>query len=62
MEYDNLCESYLTMKTKMFYPRNLKLSPEFVEAFSIEVKRLLAEGENKKTIHTRVAKALRFHL
>ena len=39
MQYDELCEGYLTLKTRMFYPRKLELSPEFVEAFKREYSR-----------------------
>jgi len=62
MKYDELCEGYLTLKTRMFYPRNLELSKEFVEAFRKEYCRLVESGENKKNIHSRLAKALRFHM
>ncbi len=62
MKYDELCEGYLTLKTRMFYPRNLELSPEFVEAFKREYSRLVENGENKKSLHPRLTKALRFHM
>lgn len=62
MKYDELCEGYLTLKTRLFYPRNLKLSEEFIKAFNKECSRLIKEGENKKSLHSRVAKALRFYL
>jgi hypothetical protein len=62
MKYDELCEGYLTLKTRMFYPRNLELSKEFVEAFRKEYDRLVEIGENKKSLHSRLAKALRFHM
>ena len=62
MKYDELCEGYLTLKTRMFYPRNLELSKEFVEAFRREYARLTESGENKKNLHSRISKALRFHL
>jgi len=44
MKYDELCEGYLTLKTRMFYPRNLELSKEFVEAFKKEYSRLVESG------------------
>jgi len=62
MKYDELCEGYLTLKTRMFYPRNLELSPDFVEAFRKEYSRLVENGENKKSLHARLAKAVRFHM
>lgn len=62
MKYDELCEGYLTVKTRMFYPRNLELSKEFIEAFKKEYSKLIEQGESKKTLHTRMSKALRFHL
>lgn len=62
MKYDELCEGYLTLKTRMFYPRNLALSKEFVEAFRKEYARLVESGENKKSLHNRLSKALRFHM
>lgn len=46
---------------RVFYPRNLKLSDEFINAFKKEYKRLLDEGHNSKRILDLISKALIFH-
>lgn len=51
----------ITYKKRLFYPRNFKLSDEFVSAFKKEIKRLLSEGHSPKLILDKISKALLFH-
>jgi len=53
--------SSITYKKRLFYPRNFKLSDEFVLAFKKEIKRLLGEGHSPKIILDKISKALIFH-
>jgi hypothetical protein len=48
-------------KKREFYPKNFKLSEEFVKAFKTEYKRLLDEGIEPKKALVRLNKALLFH-
>jgi hypothetical protein len=48
-------------KKRLFYPRNFKLSVEFIDAFKKELKRLLGEGHSPKIILDKISKALIFH-
>jgi hypothetical protein len=48
-------------KKREFYPKNFKLSEEFVKAFRTEYKRLLDEGMEPKKALLRLNKALLFH-
>jgi hypothetical protein len=48
-------------KKREFYPKNFKLSEEFVKAFKTEYKRLLDEGIEPKKALLRLNKALLFH-
>ena len=61
--YNKIYENYSSMKffKRVFYPRNLKLSDEFINAFKKEYKRLLDEGHNSKRILDLISKALIFH-
>lgn len=69
-EFDQICESLGVMRntTKMFYPRNLKLSEKFLHAFKEEIgkqKRIFSETSGGKSFQPqgeRILKALRFHL
>ena len=69
-QFDQICESLGVMRntTKMFYPRNLKLSEKFLQAFKEEVgrqKRIFNETSGGKSFQPqgeRILKALRFHL
>jgi hypothetical protein len=45
----------------MFYPRNMKLSEDFVNSFHREYDRLVSEGQNPKSLVTRFGKAMKFH-
>jgi len=56
-------ESYKSIKTvsRLFYPRNFNLSPEFVQAFQKECKRLKALNIDDKRIIQKISKALPFH-
>ena len=46
---------------RMFYPRGMKLSEDFVNAFHREYDRLVGEGVNPKSLVERFGKAMRFH-
>ena len=61
--YKKITENYGSLKffKRVFYPRNLKLSEEFVNAFKKEYKRLIDEGHNSKRILDLISKALVFH-
>jgi hypothetical protein len=61
--YKALYENYGSLKffRRVFYPRNLKLSEEFVNSFKKEYKRLAEEGHNTKSILEKISKALIFH-
>jgi hypothetical protein len=45
-KYDELLESFKSIKTirREFYPKNFRLSEEFVKAFRNEYRRLIDEG------------------
>ena len=47
---------------RMFYPRGMKLSEDFVNAFHREYDRLVDEGINPKTLVERFGKAMKFHV
>lgn len=61
--FNNIMESYKSIKTvsRLFYPRNFNLSPEFVQAFQKECKRLKALNIDDKRIIQKISKALPFH-
>ena len=61
---NTVLESYgsILTKSRMFYPRNFNLSPEFVNAFKKEVTRLKAEKVSDRDILRKITKALHFHL
>lgn len=61
--FKNLTESYSSIKytKRLFYPRNLELSKEFITAFKTELNRLLSTGHKPKAILDKIAKALIFH-
>lgn len=61
-KFNYLNENYGSLKffKRVFYPRNLKLSDEFINSFKKEYKRLLNEGHNVKTILDKISKALIF--
>jgi len=58
-----LFEGYgsITFKRRLFYPRNLQLSSEFIKAFKLEFNRLMGEGHSPKVILDKISKALHFH-
>ena len=59
---DKVLEGFKPIPMKrMFYPRGMKLSEEFVNAFHREYDRLVGEGVNPKTLVERFGKAMRFH-
>ena len=60
---DKVLEGYKPIPMKrMFYPRGLKLSEDFVNAFHAEYDRLVGEGINPKSLVDRFGKALKFHV
>ena len=59
---NKLIEGYKPIPMKrMMYPRGMKLSEDFVNAFHREFDRLVGEGANPKSLVERFGKALRFH-
>lgn len=62
-EFDHILEGFGYLKTvkKEFYPKNFKLSEEFVKSFKSEYKRLLDEGMHPRLALARINKALMFH-
>lgn len=59
---DKIIEGYKPIPMKrMMYPRGMKLSEDFVNAFHREFDRLVDEGANPKSLVERFGKALRFH-
>ena len=60
---DQVLEGYKPIPMKrLFYPRGMKLSEEFINAFHREYDRLISEGLNPKTLVERVSKAMTFHI
>ena len=47
---------------RMFYPRGMRLSEDFVNAFHREFDRLIDEGLNPKSLVERFGKAMKFHV
>ena len=61
-KFDKILEGYRPMPMgRMFYPRGMKLSEDFVNAFHREYDRLVSEGQNPKSLLERFGKALKFH-
>lgn len=59
---DNLVERYKPIPMKrLYYPRNMNLSEDFVNAFHREYDRFIDEGQNPKNLIERFGKALKFH-
>tara|TARA_R110002167_G_scaffold96450_14_gene255502 strand:+ start:1986 stop:2522 length:537 start_codon:yes stop_codon:yes gene_type:complete len=59
---DKVLEGYKPIPMKrLFYPRGMKLSEQFINAFHREYDRLLGEGQNPKTLVERFGKAMKFH-
>lgn len=58
-----ILENYKSIKTvsRLFYPRNFNLSPEFIVAFKREFSRLRSLNISDKQIIHKIAKALQFH-
>lgn len=65
-KFDQLCEQAITNTTKMFYPRNLKFSEKFLQAFKEEYKhqkKTVTEEKGDKAFGNhfeRMLKGLRF--
>ena len=62
-KYEKLLENFKSIRTvrREFYPKNFKLSEEFVKAFKTEYKRLVDEGHHPRKALARINKALLFH-
>jgi hypothetical protein len=62
-KYDELLESFNFIKTvkREFYPKNFRLSEDFIKAFKNEYKRLIGEGHHPRKALARINKALLFH-
>ena len=60
---EELSENFKFIKytKREFYPKNFKLSEEFVSAFRREYKRLIDEGIDPKRALVKLNKALLFH-
>lgn len=60
---DEVLEGYKPIPMKrLFYPRGMKLSEDFINAFHREYDRLVGEGINPKSLLERFNKALTFHV
>ena len=60
---DKVLEGFKPIPMKrLFYPRGMKLSEDFVNAFHREYDRLMSEGQNPRSLLERVNKAMRFHV
>tara|TARA_R110000751_G_scaffold285781_1_gene390136 strand:- start:22232 stop:22732 length:501 start_codon:yes stop_codon:yes gene_type:complete len=61
-KFNKIIEGYKPIASRrMFYPRNMKLSEDFVNAFHREYDRLVGEGQNVKSLVERFGKAMKFH-
>lgn len=62
-KYEELLESFKFIKTvkREFYPKNFKLSEEFIKSFRNEYTRLVKEGNHPRKVLARINKALLFH-
>jgi len=60
---NELQESFrsIVYRKREFYPKNFKLSEDFIKAFKSEYKRLIDEGMEPKKALVRLNKALLFH-
>jgi hypothetical protein len=62
--FENILENFnrsIKITKREFYPKNFKLSEEFVKSFRNEYKRLVGEGYHPKKALARINKALFFH-
>ena len=59
---NKVLEGYKPIPMKrLFYPRGMKLSEDFINAFHREYDRLVGEGQNPKSLVERFGKAMKFH-
>lgn len=67
MNFNDKCEEllegfkYIKTVKKEFYPKNFRLSEDFVKSFKTEYKRLVDEGVHPRIALARINKALMFH-
>ena len=60
---NRVLEGYRPIPMKrLFYPRGMKLSENFINAFHQEYDRLVGEGINPRSLLERFSKALKFHV
>lgn len=62
--FEQILENFnrsIKITKREFYPKNFKLSDEFVKAFRSEYKRLVGEGHHPRKALARINKALFFH-
>ena len=68
MKFDRICESLSVItQTKRFrYPKQIKLSEEFINSLSREIKRFTTIDESKElpvlNLEEKLLKAFRFHI
>jgi len=62
-KFEELLESFNFIKTvkREFYPKNFKLSEDFIKSFKNEYVRLVKEGNHPRKVLARINKALLFH-
>jgi len=62
-KFEELLESFNFIKTvkREFYPKNFKLSEDFIKSFRNEYTRLVKEGNHPRKVLARINKALLFH-
>jgi hypothetical protein len=60
---NKVLEGYKPIAMKrLYYPRKMNLSEDFVNAFHAEYDRLVGEGQNPRSLIDRFGKALKFHV
>jgi hypothetical protein len=64
MKFQTLLESYgmLTKQQRLFYPRNFKLSPEFINVLKKELEAQCREGMDPDDFVRKLNKALQFYV
>lgn len=62
-KFESLLENFSSIRTvkREFYPKNFRLSEDFVKSFKSEYKRLIGEGHHPRKALARINKALLFH-
>jgi len=62
-KFEELLENFNCIRTvrREFYPKNFRLSEDFVKSFKSEYVRLVKEGNHPRKVLARINKALLFH-